>query len=148
MRSIFVAFCFLLAPCAVAQTPPSPVAEATVRVAGAALNVVDIERARTFYTEVLGLKVAVRVPAQGEVHEYLLSAGGTMGEPLVILTKSATQSPDASRFGRLVLVVPDADAIVKRSTAAGYPALTDPKLAHFVRDPDGFLIELYQMPSR
>lgn len=144
-RASLLAPLLLLTPCAVAQTPAST-PHASVRVAGAALNVVDIEKSKSFYTDVLGLKVAARVPAQGPVQEYLLSAGGTIGEALVILTKSAGQKAEAAHFGRLVLVVPDADAVVKRSAAAGYPALADPKLAHFIKDPDGFVIELYQAP--
>lgn len=138
----------LVASAAHAQAPALfPAEQAPNRVAGAAINVVDIERSKTYYTDVLGLKVALRVPAQGQVHEYLLSAGGTINEGLVILTKATQQEAQAAKFGRLVLVVPDADELVKRSTAAGYPALADPKLAHFVRDPDGFLIELFEMPA-
>lgn len=137
----------MIAGAAHAQTP-LPVEQAPNRVAGAAINVVDIERSKTYYTDVLGLKVALRVPAQGPVHEYLLSAGGTINEGLIILTKTSQQEPQAAKFGRLVLVVPDADELVKRSAAAGYSALADPKLAHFVRDPDGFVIELFEMPAR
>ena len=137
----------ILTGAAHAQTQQLPTEQAPSRVAGAAINVVDIERSKAFYTDVLGLKVALRVPAKGPVHEYLLSAGGTINEGLVILTKASAQDAQAAKFGRLVLVVPDADALVKRSAAAGYPALLDPKFAHFIRDPDGFVIELFEMPE-
>lgn len=147
-RTALLVSALCLTATAEAQSPsPVPAGQSPDRVAGAAINVVDIERSKAFYTDVLGLKVAMRVPAQGPVHEYLLSADGGIGGGLVILTKTSEQNTSAANFGRLVLVVPDADVLVKRSTEAGYPASADPRFAHFVRDPDGFLIELFEMPK-
>lgn len=133
---------------AAAQTPPELDPRiAPQRVAGAALNVVDIERSRAFYMNVLGLKQVARVPALGPVHEYLLSAGGSLDEGLIILTKVEAQTPEANGFGRLVLVVPDAAALARRSGAAGYVTNAGPGGTQFLRDPDGFLVELFQMPA-
>jgi len=37
-----------------------------IRVAGLGIRVSDLERSKKFYTEVLGLRVDAKVPAQGE----------------------------------------------------------------------------------
>lgn len=56
-----------------AQTP-SPIEEEDrpLRLSGMGLNVTDIEAARDFHTQVLGLKVALRIPgADGEDAAHL-----------------------------------------------------------------------------
>lgn len=139
----------LLATVAVAQTvPPMPDAIKPIRMSGVGLNVSDLERSMKFYTEVLGFKVASRVPAQGPAQEYLLGFTGQVREDnLVVLRKGAVE-PGAKTFGRVLLVVPNGKALAQRVVAAGYPM--DRPLAettNFVRDPDGYLIELYQRPA-
>src|SRR5262245_50805155 len=52
--------------------PPIPDGVKPIRVSGLGIRVSDLERSRKFYTEVLGLKVGAKVPAQGEPVEYLL----------------------------------------------------------------------------
>lgn len=147
-RSCATALIFLLnAGPAAAQQDALPKAIAPLRVAGAAINVVDIERSLAFYTEILELKVALRVPGSGPVFEYLLSSDGTINNGVVILTKASGEQPLLTGFGRLVLVVPDADALVEKSRVAGYPPLDEGRFAHFIRDPDGTLVELFEFPS-
>ncbi|GFE85243.1 VOC family protein [Steroidobacter agaridevorans] len=52
------------------DVPSPPEDVKPIRVSGLGIRVSDLERSKQFYTEVLGLKVAARVPAQGEAHEY------------------------------------------------------------------------------
>jgi catechol 2,3-dioxygenase-like lactoylglutathione lyase family enzyme len=138
-----------LAGVAFAQAvPPLPDAIKPIRMSGVGLNVSDLERSMKFYTEVLGFKVASRQPAQGPASEYLLGFTGQVREDnLVVLRKGAVE-PGAKTFGRILLVVPNGKALAERVVAAGYPM--DRPLAattNFVRDPDGYLIELYQRPA-
>jgi len=54
----------------------------------------------------------------------------------------------ASEFGNIVIVVPNGRAMAERVAAAGYPPEKIVDGTNFVRDPDGYRIELYQRPSR
>lgn len=120
-----------------------------VRVAGVGLRVSDLERSKQFYTEVLGLKVAAKVPAQGEAHEYLLGLTGNVREDTLIVIRKGEVVPGATGFGNVTLVVTNGRSMAERAVAAGYTT-TRPIVdgTNFVRDPDGYVIELYQRPGR
>ncbi|RYD67587.1 MAG: VOC family protein [Verrucomicrobiaceae bacterium] len=140
-----------LAP-AIAQTPtnPPPQADATkpIRVSGLGIRVSDLERSKTFYTEVLGLKVGARVPAKGDAHEYLLGVSGDIRADTLVVIRKGDVAPGATEFGNIVIVVPDGRAMAERVVAAGYKTarpIVDG--TNFVRDPDGYMIELYQRPT-
>jgi catechol 2,3-dioxygenase-like lactoylglutathione lyase family enzyme len=118
-----------------------------IRVAGLGLRVSDLERSKKFYTEVLGLKVAARVPAQGDAIEYLLGLTGNIREDTLIVIRKGEVKPGASEFGSVTLVVPDGRKMAERVVAAGYQnARPIVDGTNFVRDPDGYMIELYQRP--
>lgn len=146
-----------LAPVAVAQTvgaqagedqPALSDAERPLRVSGVGIRVSDLEKSKRFYTEVLGLKVGARVPAQGEAHEYLLGMTGDIRADTLIVIRQGDVKPGASEFGNLVIVVPNGRAMAERVVAAGYQTVR-PIVdgTNFVRDPDGYVIELYQRPA-
>lgn len=132
-----------------AQTT-APLAEDVrpLRLSGMGLNVSDIEAAKDFYTEVLGLKVALRLPGvNGTTAEYLLSMDGTLtGGMLLVLTNHAREEGSTS-YGRVILVVPDGHAMAERVVAHGGTAEKIVEGTNFVRDPEGNLIELYQRPA-
>jgi catechol 2,3-dioxygenase-like lactoylglutathione lyase family enzyme len=119
-----------------------------IRVAGVGLRVTDLERSKKFYTEVLGLKIAARVPAQGEAREYLLSVTGSVRDDTLIVIRQGEVKPGATEFGNVVLVVPDGRKAAEHVVAAGYRTARDiVDGTNFVRDPDGYIIELYQRPA-
>jgi catechol 2,3-dioxygenase-like lactoylglutathione lyase family enzyme len=131
---------------ALAQTLPADLQP--IRVAGVGLRVADLERSKKFYTELLGLKVAARVPAQGEAREYLLSVTGKVRDDTLIVIRQGEVRPGATEFGNVVLVVPSGRKLAERVVAAGYPtarAIVDG--TNFIKDPDGYTIELYQRPQ-
>ena len=113
------------------------------------LPVSDIDRSVAFYTEILGLKVAAKVPAQGEPHEYLLGLTGNVREDTLIVIRKGEVKPGANEFGNVTLVVSNGRKLAERAVAAGYttarPVVDG---TNFVRDPDGYVIELYQRPVR
>jgi catechol 2,3-dioxygenase-like lactoylglutathione lyase family enzyme len=138
----------LSASAAVAQTvPPLPDDLKPIRTSGVGLTVSDLERSKAFYTDVLGMKVDARVPAQGKTVEYLLGmTGDTRADTLVVLRQGEVK-PGATGFGRIVIVVPNGRKMAERVAAAGYavPRIVDG--TNIVSDPDGYRIELYQRPA-
>jgi len=131
------------------ETKVGPLAEEIkpIRISGLGIRVSNLERSRAFYTEVLGLKVGARVPAKGKAVEYLLGMTGNVREDTLIVIREGEVNPGAAEFGNIVIVVPNARAMAERVAAAGYPPEKIVDGTNFVRDPDGYRIELYQRPS-
>jgi catechol 2,3-dioxygenase-like lactoylglutathione lyase family enzyme len=133
---------------AFAENAPAPDDSKPIRISGLGIRVSDLERSKKFYTEVLGLKVGAKVPAQGEPHEYLLGLTGNIREDTLIVIRKGEVKPGANEFGNIVIVVPNGRKMAERVVAAGYTMarpLADG--TNFVRDPDGYMIELYQRPA-
>ena len=133
---------------AAAQTVPAmPDDVKPIRTSGLGLTVSDLEKSKTFYTEVLGMKVDARVPAQGPAQEYLLGfTGNSQVDTLVVIRQGAVQ-PAAASFGRIVIVVPSGRKMAERVKAAGFPVANIVDGANVITDPDGYKIELYQRPA-
>lgn len=142
-------------PVAYAQTPGSAPgvtpalsdADRPIRISGLGIRVSDLERSKAFYTDVLGLKVGARVPAQGEAHEYLLGMTGDIRADNLIVIRKGDVKPGATEFGSITLVVPNGRAMAERAVAAGFQtARPIVEGTNFIKDPDGYTIELYQRP--
>jgi len=118
-----------------------------IRLAGLGIRVSDLERSKKFYTEVLGLKVGARVPAQGEPVEYLLGMTGDIHADTLIVIRKGEVKPGATEFGSITLVVPSGRKMAERVAEAGYPPARIVDGTNFVKDPDGYTIELYQRPA-
>ena len=138
----------IFAATALAETP-SPLSdeEKPVRVAGLGLRVSDLERSKKFYTEVLGLRVDAKVPAQGEPVEYLLGMTGDVRADTLIIIRKGEIKPGATEFGRITIVVPNGRKMAERVAAAGYTPERIVDGTNLVKDPDGYTIELYQRPA-
>ncbi len=119
-----------------------------IRVSGLGIKVSDLERSKKFYTEVLGLKIGAKVPAQGEAVEYLLGMTGDIRADTLIVIRKGEVKPGATDFGTITIVVPSGRKMAERVVAAGY-ATARPIVdgTNFVKDPDGYTIELYQRPA-
>ena len=147
--TLLVGFLTVAAP---AQTPVAVVSAMPddvkpIRVAGLGIRVSDLERSKKFYTEVLGLKVDAKLPAQGEPVEYLLGMTGDVRADTLIVIRKGEIKPGATEFGSITLVVPNARKMAERVAAAGYPPARIVEGTNFVKDPDGYTIELYQRPA-
>ena len=118
-----------------------------IRVAGLGIRVSDLERSRKFYTEVLGLKVDAKVPAQGDPAEYFLGMTGDARADTLIVIRKGEIKPGGTEFGSITLVVPNGRKMAERVAAAGYPPAHIVDGTNFVKDPDGYTIELYQRPA-
>src|SRR5215472_12859902 len=137
----------LLAQAPTVGVPAMPDDIKPIRVAGLGIRVSDLERSKKFYTEVLGLKVDARVPAQGEPVEYLLGMTGDVRADTLIVIRKGEVKPGATEFGSITIVVPNARKMAERVAAAGYPPAKIVDGTNFVKDPDGYTIELYQRPA-
>jgi lactoylglutathione lyase len=139
----------LFASLVLAQAVP-PLADdiKPIRVSGLGIKVIDLERSKKFYTDVLGLKVGAKVPAQGEAVEYLLGMTGDIRADTLIVIRKGEVKPGATEFGTITIVVPSGRKMAERVVAAGYTTarpIVDG--TNFVKDPDGYTVELYQRPA-
>ena len=149
-RAVLLVLAIVAAPAFGETAASSPLADDVkpIRVSGLGIRVSDLERSKKFYTEVLGLKVGARVPAQGDAVEYLLGLTGKVREDTLIVIRKGEVKPGANEFGTITLVVPNGRKMAERVVAAGYQTarpIVDG--TNFVRDPDGYMIELYQRPA-
>jgi catechol 2,3-dioxygenase-like lactoylglutathione lyase family enzyme len=139
----------LFASLVMAQAPPPlPDDVKPIRVSGLGIKVSDLERSKKFYTEVLGLKIGAKVPAQGEAVEYLLGMTGDIRADTLIVIRKGEVKPGATDFGTITIVVPSGRKMAERVVAAGYTTarpIVDG--TNFVKDPDGYTVELYQRPA-
>jgi lactoylglutathione lyase len=137
------------ATAASAQTavPPLDGAIKPTRESGMGLRVSDLERSMHFYTDVLGYKIDQKVPATGKTVEYLLGyTGDSQADALLVISQGVAQ-PGATTFGRLILTVPNGRALAERVKANGGSADKIVDGTNIVKDPDGYVIELYQRPA-
>jgi catechol 2,3-dioxygenase-like lactoylglutathione lyase family enzyme len=132
-----------------AQSPVAPLSDDVkpIRLSGLGIRVSDLERSRKFYTEVLGFKVAAKVPAQGDPVEYLLSLSGEVRTDTVLVIRKGEVKAGAQEFGSITLVVPSGKKMAERVATAGFPPDKIVEGTNIVRDPDGYKIELYQRPA-
>jgi catechol 2,3-dioxygenase-like lactoylglutathione lyase family enzyme len=139
----------LFASLALAQAvPPLTDDVKPIRVSGLGIKVSDLERSKKFYTEVLGLKIGAKVPAQGEAIEYLLGMTGDIRADTLIVIRKGEVKPGATEFGTITIVVPSGRKMAERAVAAGYTTarpIVDG--TNFLKDPDGYTVELYQRPA-
>jgi catechol 2,3-dioxygenase-like lactoylglutathione lyase family enzyme len=138
----------VLAQTAAIAVPALPADVKPIRVSGLGIRVSQLERSKQFYTEVLGLKVDAKVPAQGQPLEYLLGMTGDIRADTLIVIRNGEVKPGATEFGSITIVVPNGRKMAERVVAAGY--LTARPIVdgtNFVKDPDGYTIELYQRPA-
>jgi catechol 2,3-dioxygenase-like lactoylglutathione lyase family enzyme len=115
----------------------------------------DVERSRRFYTDVLGGRTVISAEAGDEVTYVALAnswiiinvgGGPTDDKPTVTLETP----PDRDRVSSFLnLRVADIHAVYDKWRARGAEFLTPPKqheteIRCYIRDPDGYLIEVGQ----
>ncbi|HET7232367.1 MAG TPA: VOC family protein [Longimicrobium sp.] len=109
------------------------------------LDVADLERARRFYCDLLSLRPIVRYDRDDGVTILQLSPTGE--PPGVELWYEPPFRPDPGDRLHIAFAVTDLPAVVARIRDSGWPIEREPfRIGHeqiaFVRDPDGYLIEL------
>jgi catechol 2,3-dioxygenase-like lactoylglutathione lyase family enzyme len=146
------------APAAPAARPAPPVVTGTVdslpadlkplRVAGAGLNVNDLAAQRAWYEKVLGMKLQASFPAGSATPtEFVMSMNSADPNAAVVALLHAPRQPGATTFGRIIMIVPDADKAAAFLLTHGVSARKVSAGAYFAQDPEGNNIELYTPPA-
>ena len=113
----------------------------------------DVERSRRFYTDVLGGKVAFSGPggltyvALGAIYIVINVGGGPTDDKPTVTLETPRDLDRVSSF--LNIRVKDIEAVHAEWSARGAEFLTPPKrhqyeIRCYIRDPDGYLIEVGQ----
>ena len=132
------------------------------------VGVTDMDRALSFYCDVLGMEVVFETFISGESFDAALHAkrkqegrvvGGLLGGLMVELLSLGTNSPDQRPARRWVtgihnvsLSVTDLDDTHRRISAAGCTPDQEPfeiggVRMFFVKDPDGTPVEFIELPG-
>jgi catechol 2,3-dioxygenase-like lactoylglutathione lyase family enzyme len=132
------------------------------------VGVTDMDRALSFYRDVLGMEVVFETLISGESFDAVLHAkrkqegrvvGGLLGGLMVELLSLGAGAPDQKPPRRGVtglhnvsLSVPDLDDAHRRITDAGYTSDQAPfeigrVRMFFVKDPDGTPVEFIELPG-
>ena len=125
---------------------------------GALINVSNLDVSLDFFTRIVGLKEAGRVPIGPGAWEVLLSPGGTdvEGQIALVYRPGAIKTVDLGNgFNRLVFftkTAADVDQIAAAIAAAGYATVIPPTTSDIpggrryrythMKGPDGYTVEL------
>lgn len=131
----------------------APAAAPGGRLMGAALNVSDLGPELKFYTEGLGMRVAMTLEHGARV-ETILTFGTDTRQASILLMSDKQPATAKARthgdaFSRLVVGIGDLDAVGARLSELGYPHGPIRDAGHGARvlvvtDPAGFELELVQ----
>jgi catechol 2,3-dioxygenase-like lactoylglutathione lyase family enzyme len=125
---------------------------------GALINVSNLDTSLDFFTRLVGLKEAARVPIGPGAWEVLLSPGGTDFEAHIALVyrpgviKSVDQGNGFNRLVFFTKTAADVDQIANKISAEGYKTVIPPttseipggrryRYAH-MKGPDNYTVEL------
>ena len=114
------------------------------------INVTDLDKSVHFYETVLGLKITHRIQTP-DFDEVVLA--GENGNRIQLARHLAQKGPidHGNGFWKLYLDTDDCEGLYKRCIDAGAESVSEPeRLEHwpvtaaFVKDPDGYLVEMLQ----
>jgi catechol-2,3-dioxygenase len=128
-----------------AEGPPAGMRPA--HVAGAGLNVTDLEGQRAWYMDKLGMAVSDTMRREGKPYEYIMGFGD--GQAILALLASPQRPAGPNAYGRVILAAPNAKALADWLQHRGVESReVIPNVAYFIRDPEGNAIELYTAPPK
>lgn len=127
--------------------PPAELRPA--HVAGAGLNVMDLEGQKAWYMTKLGLSVTNTIKApDGSPREYVMGYGEGPTAAIIALLKSPQRQPGPNAMGRLILLTPNAKALADWLKTQGVESRqVIANVAYFITDPEGNAVELYTPPK-
>jgi catechol 2,3-dioxygenase-like lactoylglutathione lyase family enzyme len=131
------------------------------------VGVTDMDRALSFYRDVLGMEVVFETLISGQPFDAVLHAtreqegrvvGGLLGGLMIELLSLGANSPEQEQrrgitgIHNVSLSVTDLDDAHRRIAAAGYTPDQEPfeiggVRMFFVKDPDGTPVELIELPD-
>ena len=126
-----------------------------MRYAHTCYRVFDLEKAVDFYTNGLGFVEQRRFPIRDEAINVFLTPSGSPDQPLELTFNHGRTEPYeiGTGYGHIALYVQDMDATLATLAAKGIEPERPPYTIReggnrlcFVRDPDGYRIELIESP--
>ena len=117
-------------------------------IAGPGVNVADLEAAKAWYVDKLGMTQVRSYDRDGKPFEYVLNFNDGPDRAVLVLMLSAKRPPGPNLNSRLILQVPDARGLAAHLKTVGVEArevVAD--VAYFIADPEGNPIELYTPPK-
>ena len=114
------------------------------------INVTDLEKSVDFYTKTIGLELTHRVEEE-EFREAILA--GESGNRIQLAWQRNQSGPieHGNGFWKLYLQSDDCEGLYKRCIEAGAESVMEPTkldewpvIAAFVKDPDGYLVEILE----
>ena len=124
-----------------------------VSIGNVAINVSDLERSERFYVDALGLEVLTRIDTP-EVREVIVGTPGE-GSQLMLAKHTTARQGEPSGIWKVFVFTDNAAALYARAITAGAEAVESPRFLEqfsvtiaFVKDPDGYLLELGQRHAR
>ena len=115
------------------------------------INVSDLERSVTFWTEVMGIPVQSRTEIPGVLEAVLQAPEGGARMQLAQWIDRNEPIDMGSAMWKLYVNTDDCHAIYDRAVAAGCESVSAPERLErwpvtvaFVKDPDGYLLELIE----
>ncbi|MDP2258719.1 MAG: VOC family protein [Caulobacter sp.] len=134
---------------------PSPTSASTAYIGAVGIGVSDLARSADFYTRVLGMKVITTFKLD-YMDEIVVGFEGR-GSALVLMhwTDGSARNYRDNPV-KIVLYVPDPAAAADAIRADGLEIVREPTpvpglggaVVGFAKDPDGYLVELLQRPTR
>jgi catechol-2,3-dioxygenase len=127
--------------------PPAELRPA--HVAGAGLNVMDLEGQKAWYMAKLGMTLTNTIKApDGSPREYVMGYGEGPTAAVVALLKSPQRQPGPNAMGRIILLAPNAKGLADWLKTQGVESRqVIAGVAYFIADPEGNAIELYTPPK-
>ena len=152
MRRLFLALLVCAAPAAAQTAPPAP----AIQVTGAfyALSVPDIEAARAWYEDKLGLRVTRRHPPSESHTVMIMEGNGLILELIQNRTAQSVARPTdptgVHGVFKVGVVVADYDAVLARLRERGvtvlygpFPAREDQRANFIIADNSGNLLQIF-----
>lgn len=123
------------------------------RVAGFGIGVSDLAGSAAFYQEALGMHQA-RTYDLPQMDEIVMAFEGKSAAIILMHFKDGSTQNYKDNPVKLVFYVTDAAAIIERIRTRGLEIIREPSpypdgsqvILAFAKDPDGYIIELIQMP--
>ena len=135
------------APPPVTGTPaPVPASLGPLRISGVGITVADLDKQRAWYELVLGMHKVGQYPEMGPPNEFIMSMSAVRDDGPVIALLRGNRQPGATTYGRVILRVPNSDALAEHMRTHGVAARRVAAGAYFITDPEGNNIELYTPP--
>jgi lactoylglutathione lyase len=128
-----------------------------MRYAHTCYRVLDLDRSLAFYCDALGFELQRKMPIRDEAINAFVAPPGSPDQPLELTFNFGRDEPYeiGTGYGHIALAVDDLDRTLESLATLGVQPEKPPYTVReggsrlcFVRDPDGYRIELIENPEQ